>query len=120
MHYYLFDLFFFSSRRRHTRCALVTGVQTCALPIYLHDPDGVYVNLYLPSRVAWTQGGAKVALEQRTDYPVGARSTLALSVSLPTRLALRLRVPGWATGGATISVNGEPFADAAEIGSAHD
>src|SRR3546814_3704376 len=27
--------FFFSSRRRHTRCALVTGVQTCALPILL-------------------------------------------------------------------------------------
>src|SRR3546814_2522828 len=31
---YLFIFFFFSSRRRHTRCALVTGVQTCALPIY--------------------------------------------------------------------------------------
>src|SRR3546814_1533861 len=33
--YYFFNrvLFFFSSRRRHTRCALVTGVQTCALPI---------------------------------------------------------------------------------------
>src|SRR3546814_20702453 len=29
-----FFLFFFSSRRRHTRCALVTGVQTCALPIF--------------------------------------------------------------------------------------
>src|SRR3546814_3374052 len=29
--------FFFSSRRRHTSCALVTGVQTCALPI-LHQP----------------------------------------------------------------------------------
>src|SRR3546814_10871706 len=29
------SLFFFSSRRRHTRCALVTGVQTCALPIFL-------------------------------------------------------------------------------------
>src|SRR3546814_3473201 len=29
--------FFFSSRRRHTRCALVTGVQTCALPIYRGD-----------------------------------------------------------------------------------
>src|SRR3546814_5921638 len=29
----LCDCFFFSSRRRHTRCALVTGVQTCALPI---------------------------------------------------------------------------------------
>src|SRR3546814_1462859 len=30
----MFCFFFFSSRRRHTRCALVTGVQTCALPIY--------------------------------------------------------------------------------------
>src|SRR3546814_5064231 len=29
-------MFFFSSRRRHTRCALVTGVQTCALPISWH------------------------------------------------------------------------------------
>src|SRR3546814_4701020 len=29
-----FSFVFFSSRRRHTRCALVTGVQTCALPIY--------------------------------------------------------------------------------------
>src|SRR3546814_4829087 len=29
--------FFFSSRRRHTRCALVTGVQTCALPIFLKN-----------------------------------------------------------------------------------
>src|SRR3546814_20155200 len=28
-------MFFFSSRRRHTRCALVTGVQTCALPIFI-------------------------------------------------------------------------------------
>src|SRR3546814_9587444 len=30
----MFICFFFSSRRRHTRCALVTGVQTCALPIF--------------------------------------------------------------------------------------
>src|SRR3546814_6665020 len=30
-----FFVFFFSSRRRHTICALVTGVQTCALPIYV-------------------------------------------------------------------------------------
>src|SRR3546814_3089307 len=31
---FVFLCFFFSSRRRHTRCALVTGVQTCALPIW--------------------------------------------------------------------------------------
>src|SRR3546814_5873405 len=34
---------FVSSRRRHTRCALVTGVQTCALPIY-RDLAGGHVN----------------------------------------------------------------------------
>src|SRR3546814_6048692 len=39
---FMFWLFFFSSRRRHTRCALVTGVQTCALPILraAFDPAG--------------------------------------------------------------------------------
>src|SRR3546814_5951428 len=37
------SFFFFSSRRRHTRCALVTGVQTCALPIYsLNDTIVIY------------------------------------------------------------------------------
>src|SRR3546814_6377712 len=33
------SFFFFSSRRRHTRCALVTGVQTCALPICSLPPE---------------------------------------------------------------------------------
>src|SRR3546814_1365457 len=39
-----FCYFFFSSRRRHTRCALVTGVQTCALPISF---------VYIGSIIAW-------------------------------------------------------------------
>src|SRR3546814_5912606 len=33
LYFHICSVFFFSSRRRHTRCALVTGVQTCALPI---------------------------------------------------------------------------------------
>src|SRR3546814_17573950 len=37
-------MFFFSSRRRHTRCALVTGVQTCALPICGEVPGNVQGN----------------------------------------------------------------------------
>src|SRR3546814_13432326 len=36
-------LFFFSSRRRHTSCALVTGVQTCALPIFAVTHDDIFV-----------------------------------------------------------------------------
>src|SRR3546814_4764567 len=37
----LFCVFLFSSRRRHTRCALVTGVQTCALPISVQQGGGI-------------------------------------------------------------------------------
>src|SRR3546814_4191175 len=36
-----FRIFFVSSRRRHTSCALVTGVQTCALPISVRDAPEV-------------------------------------------------------------------------------
>src|SRR3546814_1250955 len=42
--YLIFDIcvsFLFSSRRRHTRCALVTGVQTCALPICGGQRQGI-------------------------------------------------------------------------------
>src|SRR3546814_1594634 len=48
-------MFFFPSRRRHTRCALVTGVQTCALPILFNNyaivqgvDHIVPVDIYLP------------------------------------------------------------------------
>src|SRR3546814_2808648 len=60
----VYCFFFFSSRRRHTRCALVTGVQTCALPIYQVWPGGSSgLNLrgaspFLESRLAIWDGGA--------------------------------------------------------------
>src|SRR3546814_16342016 len=42
-------MFFFSSRRRHTRCALVTGVQTCALPILDIVISGAAGNFLAPA-----------------------------------------------------------------------
>src|SRR3546814_10258930 len=48
--------FFFSSRRRHTRCALVTGVQTCALPISAFRDRLVAngaVNAVVSTRIYW-------------------------------------------------------------------
>src|SRR3546814_8599186 len=42
---HVFVVFFFSSRRRHTRCALVTGVQTCALPILMVKPGMPYLDI---------------------------------------------------------------------------
>src|SRR3546814_10609153 len=52
-----FSFFFFSSRRRHTRCALVTGVQTCALPIYstrVTSPCGLPITGSRGSPVSWS------------------------------------------------------------------
>src|SRR3546814_3798240 len=45
-------VFFFSSRRRHTRCALVTGVQTCALPIFFPRSQGYLVDRRRDHRAA--------------------------------------------------------------------
>src|SRR3546814_9447029 len=49
----VFHLFFFSSRRRHTRCALVTGVQTCALPISGKRAFGFIRPVRGPARLAF-------------------------------------------------------------------
>src|SRR3546814_4908495 len=46
--------FFCSSRRRHTRCALVTGVQTCALPICLSDTNQTMLTRLKSSSQVWT------------------------------------------------------------------
>src|SRR3546814_9423512 len=47
-----FCFFFFSSRRRHTRCALVTGVQTCALPIWIESATRPRRSGYARARAA--------------------------------------------------------------------
>src|SRR3546814_2644177 len=47
--------FFFSSRRRHTRCALVTGVQTCALPISRLENMIGLAGYNLPAKAVRTQ-----------------------------------------------------------------
>src|SRR3546814_3834888 len=56
------SFFFFSSRRRHTRCALVTGVQTCALPICFGEQGRAALEVTVEA----TMGKAD-ALHQRPD-----------------------------------------------------
>src|SRR3546814_7490077 len=58
-------IFFFSSRRRHTRCALVTGVQTCALPICC----GCLICFF--SGVA--EGGPRLCSPRSARFPRSAR-----------------------------------------------
>ena len=73
---------------------------------YFHDARGIYVNLYIPSTVSWSVGGADVRLSQAGTYPFETSVAFELAVSRPTEFALHLRIPAW-TEGATISVNGK-------------
>src|SRR3546814_19796272 len=64
---YVLFLFFFSSRRRHTRCALVTGVQTCALPLVEDTYVGSDPKALLVGRDAYIEAGGRVDLDLFTD-----------------------------------------------------
>src|SRR3546814_7486217 len=69
-------MFFFSSRRRHTRCALVTGVQTCALPIsdYTGNFGAVWVDLATGiGRWNYAEGDNFVSIENVTGTDFGDR-----------------------------------------------
>jgi DUF1680 family protein len=74
--------------------------------IYFHSADNreLYVNLFVPSELKWAE--RKVTLTQRTDFPYADRTRL--TVSGGGSFALKVRVPGWATQGFTITVNGRP------------
>ena len=73
---------------------------------YFRDPGGVYVNLYVPSRVTWRQGSARVSLAQKTDYPYSPETSLEVTTDRPEGFAIRLRVPAWAGSKSVLTVNG--------------
>jgi|CZKD01.1.fsa_nt_gi DUF1680 family protein len=73
---------------------------------YFRDVRGVYVNLYIPSTVRWTQGGAQVSLTQRGEYPCDAHVQFEVKATRAVEFAVNLRIPAWAEG-ASVSVNGK-------------
>ncbi|TPG49405.1 glycoside hydrolase family 127 protein [Sphingomonas glacialis] len=78
--------------------------------IYFHDADALYVNLFIPSSVAWKAKGA--VLTQTTRFPDAPVTTLKWTAQRPVRAALRLRHPGWSAT-AIVLVNGAEVARSA-------
>src|SRR3546814_5597363 len=74
-------VFFLSSRRRHTRCSLVTGVQTCALPIWLAGSAAAAIavlGLIAPGSAAAAEvepGDPRISA-QRVQWPVANSRTM--------------------------------------------
>jgi len=74
--------------------------------MYFRRPQAVYVNLYVPSTLRWTENGIALSLTQEGEYPYEDHVTFTVTSSLPTQLTLHFRIPAWADG-ATVSVNGK-------------
>jgi len=66
---------------------------------YFRSPQGIFVNLYVPSRVTWKQGSARVSLTQETQYPNVGETSLRLKLDRAERFAVSLRVPAWLSRG---------------------
>ena len=73
---------------------------------YFRDARGVYVNLYIPSTLRWTQGATQIVLTQKSAYPYDGHVQFEVKASRPAEFALYLRIPAWAEG-ASVSVNGK-------------
>jgi DUF1680 family protein len=75
--------------------------------IYSIAPDGVYVNLFEPSTLEWTEGGASLRLKMTTRFPFDPEVRLQFSAARPTPANIRVRVPSWASHETIIAVNGQ-------------
>jgi len=73
---------------------------------YLRDPRGVWVNLYIPSTVRWTQDGTQISLSQKGNYPDDSHVEFKVKSPKTASFAVNLRIPAW-TDGASVSVNGK-------------
>jgi uncharacterized protein len=73
---------------------------------YYQSSDGIYVNLFLPSRVSWSLHGTPISLTQITDYPRANTSQFEFKLARPETFAAYVRIPEWAGAKTTMSVNG--------------
>jgi DUF1680 family protein len=99
-------------------CCVGTGMENHAKygeAIYFHNPDSLWVNLFIPSELKWPEKG--VSLRQETRYPESDKINFTVKTQRPANFSLRLRYPGWATDGVSVAVNGRPETVTARPGS---
>jgi uncharacterized protein len=74
---------------------------------YYPAKEGVYVNLFIPSRLSWMQNGSQCTLTQQTNYPTTGATQVQLDMARPENFTIYIRVPAWADAKTRISVNGK-------------
>jgi hypothetical protein len=74
--------------------------------IYSIAPDGLYVNLFEPSTIRWSQGGQPMEIAFKTSFPYETAVHGTVKTDAPTEANLRIRIPSWAAGEMKVAVNG--------------
>lgn len=91
-------------------CCSATFPQVTAdygISSYFDSPEGIHVNLFVPSRVTFHQKGARFSIEQQTKYPYGNDTALHVKGESPQTFSIALRVPQWAGKNTEVSINGQ-------------
>ena len=83
---------------------------------YLRSSDGVYVNLFVPSKLRWSDDGGRYGLTQQTAYPFDNKIQIQVSGSGSKEYTLYIRIPSWAGPDPVLSVNGNRVSDPVEPG----
>ena len=93
---------------QHWACCSGTLPQVAAdyrINTYFRDPQGVWINLYIPSTLRWKQEGSDIALTQESKYPFESTIRFRVQASRARHFVLNFRIPAW-THDASISENG--------------
>ena len=73
---------------------------------YLQAADGVYVNLFVPSKLHWSDGSGQYSLTQQTEYPFDNKVQIQVAGSKASEYTLYVRIPSWVGSDPVLSVNG--------------
>ncbi len=99
-------------------CCTGTGMENHAKygdSIYFHNDKTLYVNLFIPSELNWSE--QNVRIRQETDFPESDTTTLTILAKKQSKLDIRIRIPSWAKDGAAAKINGESLPVTSEPGS---
>jgi hypothetical protein len=80
-----------------------------SLPEYIFStaPDGLYVNLFEPSSIQWSQSGSDMGVTISGNFPYHPDITLSVTSTRPAQTKIRIRIPSWAASPVTLHVNQE-------------
>jgi len=99
-------------------CCTGTGAEEFAKftdTIFFRRGGDVYVNQFIAATLDWEEEGLRI--EQATRFPQEQGTTLKLKCARPQARTIHVRIPGWTTGAAEVSINGRPLEAVAGPGS---